>query len=903
MAILDARARRLTEWTLVARPLGRHITVRVPSAWEDYGLPKNFEGPCDYLHRLEITPEANKRYWLHCGGVSYETKGFLNEIPLGVHRGIWDGFSWDITHALQPGENTLRLQIIKNGGATYPVPQVLSGFLPYVSATFGGLWQPVSLFETGAAWLTDLWARGAMDGSVIVEGTLDGELPAEVRLTVYSPRGEALYTARFEAAQHWEHRFQVGSSKRKGTDTNLLLWHPRTPALYRLIAEVYSDGALSHRVETEFGLRTVSVEGATILINGEPFYSRGVLHWGWYLHTHAPNPDPELAERELRSVQLCGFNLLKACLWIPSRDYLRLCDRLGIAVWLELPLWLPNMNAEQLEQTKREYEAIVRQVRGHPSILIWTLGCELSTRFPSEMLGELYALVKRLTGSPLVRDNSGGGECYGGALREHADFTDYHLYGDAHFARTTFRAFLDTIREPIPWLQGEFADHDTQRDFLTLRETTPPEQLWWLERNPHTNPQGVRWFYETPFVEERLQQSGVWNTLPHLVQTSRLEAVAYHKIVLETMRNLPQTSGYVVTGLKDTPITTSGILDERGELKISPESYTGFNADTVLLLDWHRRRDWIAGGDRPANPDPYNHFAGRTLSPRIAVSHFGKPIETTTLRWRLELDASRDQAPSPIGGEVSLCAPMQRAREICGKGISFLAQLEVPLPAVEAPCSARFEVELLSPSGEPLAANRWRWGIYPAPDWASLDAVAVYDPAERLWGLPPDLPRLQSSEPPPDIRVLLTTSLEPAQKEFAQRGGRVLWLISEPLPLLDCERVPFWREAAHRFLPHPLWDLIPRPEHLDERLFAFSTDIALRANTLGDVPLIPLWQRIDTRTGFVHCYLAEAAIGAGRVLIATLHFAGHHGDTPVTLRYHPAGQYWLWAMLRYLARR
>jgi hypothetical protein len=406
--------------------------------------------------------------------------------------------------------------------------------------------------------------------------------------------------------------------------------------------------------------------------------------------------------------------------------------------------------------------------------------------------------------------------------------------------------------------------------------------------------------------------------------------VAYHKLVLETMRGLPRTSGYVVTGLKDTPIATAGILDERSELKILPESYTAFNADTVLLLDWHRRRDWIAGGDRPANPDPYNHFGGRTVYPRIAVSHFGKPIEAAAIRWRLEIDSSQPQ-PHAVGeGSLHSPSPTLWERGTGGEGISFLTQLELPLPAVEIPCPARFEVELLSPTGEVLATNRWRWGIYPTPGWASLSTVAVYDPAERLWGLPSNLARLQeedydrflaslrmteasstadtrhserSEESPHNIPVLLTTSLEPKQIEFAQRGGAVLWLISEPTPFLGCERVPFWREAAHRFLPHPLWEHISCPEYLDERLFAFSTDIAIRANALGDYPLTPIWQRVDTRTGYTHSYLVEVTVGAGRLLIATLHFAGHHGDTPITLRYHPAGQYWLWAMLRYLARR
>ncbi|MCX7993485.1 MAG: hypothetical protein N2651_07420 [Fimbriimonadales bacterium] len=883
MALSDVRAQRLTEWTLSASALSRQIPIKVPSAWEDYGLPRAFEGPCDYIHTLSITPQPGKRYWIRCSGASYQARGFVNETFLGTHQGIWDGFSWDITDALSAGENRLRIQVVKNGGATYPTPQVLSGFLPYVSCTFGGLWQPVYLFETGAGWLTDLCVRGEADGSVMVQGELGGARPADIQLTVYAPDGSKVYEARLRASEQWTHTFELSTPQ---------IWQPRAPNLYRLVAEVFLEGALSHQVETDFGLRTVSVDGSVILLNGEPFYPRGVLHWGWYLHTHAPNPEIELAERELSAAQICGFNLLKACLWIPSREYLSLCDRLGMAVWLELPLWLPQMNAEQIEQTKREYEAIVKQVRNHPSILLWTLGCELSTRFPSEVLGELYALVKELTGSPLVRDNSGGGECYGGALQEYADFADYHLYGDAHCARTTFRAFLDTLREPTPWLQGEFADHDTQRDFQTLRQTVPPEQLWWLERDPEVNPQGVRWFYETPFVEERMQQEHVWDALPELVQTSRQEKVAYHKLVVETMRSLSGTSGYVITGLKDTPIATAGILDERGEFKISPENYTPFNADTVLLLDWHRRRDWIAGGDRPANPDPYNHFGGRVVYPRIAVSHCGKPSEAGTLRWKLLNDSDRT---------VQAQGTHSFARRI-DAGVHLLAQLEVRLPAVDTPQLAQFEVELLTPSGEVITANRWRWGIYPLPDWALLDGAVAYDPAEVLWGLPAGIQRLQEGEPLA-ASVLLTTQLAPAHLEFVRAGGTLLWLLNAPTPLLHCERVPFWREAAHRFLPHTLWESIPPPTHLDERLFAFSTDLGIRAASFLDSSLQPIWQRVDTRTGYTHCYLAEASLGAGKLLITTLHFAGHHGDTPITLRYHPAGQYWLWAMLCYLASK
>jgi hypothetical protein len=275
-----ASVQPLHEWQLCA--LGRQLPIRVPSAWEDYGVPRAYEGPCDYRCTFEATPQSGRRYWLHFGGASYEARGFLNDAPLGVHKGIWDSFCWEITDALRAGENHLRVQVVKNGGASYSVPQVLSGFLPYVSCTFGGLWQPVYMLETGDAWLCDLWVRGEVDGRVFVAGEMGGALPATVRLVADALDGCAVAEAQLEVdAAAWTHEFRIASPQ---------AWSPARPHLYRLVAEVWHERELSHRVETAFGLRTVEVAGATILLNGEPLYLRGILHWGWYLHTHAPNP-------------------------------------------------------------------------------------------------------------------------------------------------------------------------------------------------------------------------------------------------------------------------------------------------------------------------------------------------------------------------------------------------------------------------------------------------------------------------------------------------------------------------------------------------------------------------------------------------------------------------------------
>ncbi|GBC93636.1 Beta-galactosidase [bacterium HR15] len=883
--ILEARCRRKLGrgWILHAPTLEWQQCIDAPCVWEDAGLPRAFEGPVDYRLEFSVQPRATRRYWLHFGGVSYAVQGWLNETPIGYHRGIWDAFCWELTPALQAGLNQLRLQVIKNGGTQFPVPQVLSGFLPYVSSTFGGIWQPVYLFHTGEAWLSDLYVHGEADGTLHMEGFVAGEGTPDICLTLFNQH-QLLYETRWQGVGRFEHQVRL---------SRVLPWSPDDPVLYRCRVEVWLDGALSHTVEQLVGFRTLQVDGTRILLNGQPFYPRGLLSWGWYLYTHAPAPPQKIAQRELRHLRELGFNMLKACLWVPPRHYLALCDQMGIALWLELPLWLPQMDAAQIEQVKCEYEAIVRQVRSHPSILIWTLGCELSQRFPQHTLGELYGLVKQLTGSPLVRDNSGGGECYGGALKEYADFADYHLYTDLPFVRTTFRAFLERIRPAAPWLQGEFCDHDTLRDFKSLRQQVKPRYLWWLESDPEVNPQGVRWFYETPFVEERLQQQGLDRYQARLVQGSRQELLVHHKFTLEQMRSLPGTSGYVVTGLKDTPIATAGLLDERSMPKVPSRAYKVFNSDTVLLLDWHRRRVWLAGGDRPANPDPFNHFGGQTLYPTLAVSHFGAPIQQAELRWRLRNRETLD------AGEVQ---PVQ----LGGGQVEAIAMLELPAPAVRRPREHALEAELWA-DGRRIADNRWRLWLYPRPHWQEgLSKCALYDPDGSLIGLPAlgevFLPLARGQTP--DLPLLLATRWADWMRDYLRHGGHILLILTDGASLVQ-EPLPFWREATHLLVSHPLFRQLGLRGYADERLFAFSTDRALHTepSRLAIDPAAEwqsLWRRVDTRTGWATDYLAEVRLGNGRMLLTTLHFAGPLGDLPLSMQYHPAGQYWLYQMLRYL---
>ena len=91
-----------------------------------------------------------------------------------------------------------------------------------------------------------------------------------------------------------------------------------------------------------------------------------------------PAPDEVTIRDEFRRVRELGFNMVKMCLYVPSPLYLDIADEEGMLLWLELPMWLPEVTPRLRQQAPNEYAAIMAAVHHHPSIVIYSLGCELN---------------------------------------------------------------------------------------------------------------------------------------------------------------------------------------------------------------------------------------------------------------------------------------------------------------------------------------------------------------------------------------------------------------------------------------------------------------------------------------------------------------------------------------------
>ncbi len=860
-------------------------SIPVPGCWEALDVSKDRPGPAWY--RLQFTLPADldgERLWLRFDGVSYACAITVNGREVGTHIGLWDAFVVEITGVVvRNGPVELLVRVEKPAAQThgpgsppvpgsFPLPETLCGFLPYVwGQIFGGIWQDVTLYTTGRVVFEDFSVQASVSGDIRVEA--DVSAPATISLAIADPHGAIV----FESAQN--------TSGRAGFSATLPHpepWSPRHPSLYEARLRV-DDG---DERTVRFGLRSIDVDGSTLYLNRRPLYLRMALSWGWYLEALHSNPGPVHVRAALERLRSLGYNGVKLCLWFPPQHYFDLADELGMLLWVELPMWLPEPTSFFRRQMPVEYERLVRLARNHPSVILYTLGCELSAGISAEILEPVYRLVKAMVGDALVRDNSGSGEAYGGLLNEFADYYDYHFYSDIQFFRGLLDYFSPRWRPSIPWLFGEFCDLDTFRDLrrLNAADGTKP---WWTVSDPRRNPRGARWQFDIVDQEARLRENGLWEHGAELERISEQQALLHRKWTLETTRSYREVSGYVVTGEVDTPISTAGMWDDLGRLKFDPAEFRTFNEDLVLLVGWDKRRAWIRGGDRPAYWDTWSYIAGEAVRPHLLVSHYGSTCEHAQLTWTVDMAGGAALAQ----GETTTPAALEPG------SLREVAIVELMAPNVETPRRATVSTSVRI--GSETAANAWPLWFFPKDGWCGLADIALVDPAGRLDDLHVIVHNLGDSldHSSTAIATAWTTEVE----AFVADGGCAILLQSDggppgPVPVVA---MPFWREAVKIIEPHPAWGDFPHDGWVGLQFFGCATDCALSTMESGR-EVAPILRRLDARTMRVHDYAAELIWGRGRVIVSTLRFEGGLGEQPRGIARNVAAAYLLSCWVRYL---
>ena len=431
-----------TPWTVHPHPqMKRENWLNLNGAWDfsvDYekkgsilvpfcpesklsGIGAHFdEGSLLCYNRTFRLPEGwgKGRVILHIGAADQRADIFLNGKPVGIHKGGYDAFSFDITPFLQE-ENSLQIccfDDLQDQSYPYGKQTLNRGGMWYTPVS--GIWQTVWLENVPEAYIRKLHIENR---------------GYSVKISIEPALGGSVHVAGLG-------RFGLENGSVTITPENPNLWSPENPYLYDFTVEAGED-----RIDSYFAIRALEVKKVgkypRLCLNGKPYFFHGLLDQGYWPDGIFTPATPQCYADDILMMKKLGFNTLRKHIKVEPEEFYYQCDKLGMIVFQDMvnnsdynflrDTALPTVGIQKLDDRKlhgdevsrRRFlegmEATVKQLKNHPSICCWTIFNEGWGQFDSD---NVYEQFKKLDDTRFIDTTSGW------FRRKKTDLDSRHVY-------------------------------------------------------------------------------------------------------------------------------------------------------------------------------------------------------------------------------------------------------------------------------------------------------------------------------------------------------------------------------------------------------------------------------------------------------------------------------------------
>ena len=393
-------------------PGGRWRRITVPGNWTvdaafpDGDIPPDrphytniqmpFEGPPPHLpdenptgvYRRTFRAPARwrgRRIVLHVGGAESAHTVWVNGTCCGYGTDSRLPSEYDITDAIQPGDNQLALVVSRFSAHTYLEDQD--------QWWMAGLHRSVYVEARRGAHLADLECDAGLEpdgaGTLRVRTTVEwAQRPAaghSVRVTVIDPDDRVVARGAATAVPHRADRpyvFTGHTAEHRLQVRRVRPWSAESPTRYRVDVELLdAQGAVLDRTHQLVGFRTVEVRDRQLLVNGQPVWIFGVNR-----HDHHPDRGKAVTVDDMRADLLTmrrhNITAVRTSHYPNDSAFYDLCDELGMYVIDEANIECHAYNTSLCDDPRylaawvARGSRMVQRDRNHPSIILWSLGNE-----------------------------------------------------------------------------------------------------------------------------------------------------------------------------------------------------------------------------------------------------------------------------------------------------------------------------------------------------------------------------------------------------------------------------------------------------------------------------------------------------------------------------------------------
>lgn len=405
------------------------------SGWQSLNVPGlltgyNYERA--WFRRKFNVPEQwrGQRLIVEFGGIKYNSRVLVNGKNVGGTLNGYDAFELDITDAVKFGaENEMLVGVYDWTGLFAGAPMSFPAGMDMnvmrqtvrdrLIAPFGGLywlygiWDSVTLRVVSPTFVQSIFVRPwvqhnrlEVDVTIVNAGQQPfiGSLQARLFDWVGTGRDEA---------RQWELRgnpvatfapTQVNIEAGKSLTTTLFLekpplelWSPYSPHLYILEVGFVTGDAVRERI----GWRELTTRGGDFYLNGKKIHFLATSYW--------PPQQPVTREYivgELKAIRAMNAVAFRTHTQPWPRMWYEVADEIGVMMIPEGAIWNDDVayrvdDPKFWENYATHLRAMVRHLRNHPSVVMWSLenelyGTRINDNTPNEaQLANLGKIVKQ----------------------------------------------------------------------------------------------------------------------------------------------------------------------------------------------------------------------------------------------------------------------------------------------------------------------------------------------------------------------------------------------------------------------------------------------------------------------------------------------------------------------------
>ncbi len=407
-------------------------TITVPSNWElqgfgtpiytnvNYPFPKNppfinhsFNPVGTYRTSFEVPASwAGQEVVLHFGSVSGCMYVWVNGRQVGMSKVAKTAAEFNITPMLQPGANTLAVQVYRWHDCSYLEDQDFW--------RLSGIEREVMLIARPATHISDIEIKSTLDDShqtgLFSLHVLLNKNPAAnttIKVVLNDKEGKNILSKTITG--------NTGTLAFAEKIAAVKTWSAEKPHLYQcIITLVGADGHQTEVIKQTVGFRRVEIKNGQLLVNGQRILVKGVNR-----HEHDEHlghvPTYQMMLKDVLLMKQFNINTVRTSHYPNDPEWYRLCDEYGLYVIDEAnieshamgAMWQgrfdtanhiafrPEWEAAHLDRIRRMYE----RDKNVASVIVWSMGNECGN---GKVFKDAYRWLKQTDPSrPVMFEQAG----------------------------------------------------------------------------------------------------------------------------------------------------------------------------------------------------------------------------------------------------------------------------------------------------------------------------------------------------------------------------------------------------------------------------------------------------------------------------------------------------------------